>query len=237
MALFKIFKGHNTDRILNPNDPNWIPEIDGYAYYDTSSRLFYIDAEYPINDSGEEETFGLDRRPINAAYAYNAYADALNNRIHETYIKSIVISGTNLTYTRGNDVTTTLGIPMIEYTGGLGITINDNDEIVNAGVRAIASGSEDGTISVNTNGNTRNVAVAGLKDLAYISKPATGSNTVFLNSNGTWNEIPAATTEQLGGVKIGSGLNVDGSGALNVKLSSSVSSTATDYAATSYAVK
>lgn len=126
---------------------------------------------------------------------------------------------------------------MIEYTGGLGITINDNDEIVNAGVRAIASGSANGTISVNTNGNTTNVAVTGLSDLAYISKPATGSNTVFLNSNGTWNEIPAATTEQLGGVKIGSGLNVDASGALNVKLSSVINSTATDYAATSYAVK
>lgn len=54
------------------------------------------------------------------------------------------------------------------YSAGTGISIS-NTTITNSGVRSISSGSTDGTISVNTNGTTTNVAVTGLGSAAYTS--------------------------------------------------------------------
>ena len=52
------------------------------------------------------------------------------------------------------------------YVAGAGISINGNT-INNAGVRSIGTGSVNGTISVNSNGTTLNVAVKGLGSAAY----------------------------------------------------------------------
>lgn len=62
MALFKIFKGNQTDNLLNSNATGYRVPTDGYAYYDTSTKLFYIDADY--NNNGT-----ITRAPINAAHA------------------------------------------------------------------------------------------------------------------------------------------------------------------------
>jgi len=68
LALFKIFKGRESNKITNPNASGYRQLTDGYAYYDTSTRLFYIDAEYPIeNENGElTNEVELSRKPINA---------------------------------------------------------------------------------------------------------------------------------------------------------------------------
>lgn len=63
LALFKIFKGNNTAKITNSSATGYITPTDGYAYYDTSSKLFYIDAAY----SGTT----ISRQPINADNAAN----------------------------------------------------------------------------------------------------------------------------------------------------------------------
>ena len=49
--------------------------IDGYAYYDTSTKLFYIDADYRSNPDPENPV--ITRQPINAAHAGIA-GNALN---------------------------------------------------------------------------------------------------------------------------------------------------------------
>lgn len=59
MALFKIFKGNDTAKLSNYTA---LPPTDGYAYYDTSTKLFYIDADY----DGEGT---ITRKAINAANA------------------------------------------------------------------------------------------------------------------------------------------------------------------------
>lgn len=66
MALFKINRGANTQRLINPNysengENKYIQPKDGYCYFDTSTGLFFIDAE---NENGE-----VIRAPINAAAA------------------------------------------------------------------------------------------------------------------------------------------------------------------------
>ena len=66
MALFKINRGANTQRLINPNysengENKYIQPKDGYCYFDTTTGLFFIDAE---NENGE-----VIRAPINAAAA------------------------------------------------------------------------------------------------------------------------------------------------------------------------
>lgn len=63
MALFKIFKGNETAKLTDSTATGYRVPTDGYAYYDTSSKLFYIDAAYgaDIND--------ITRAPINANIA------------------------------------------------------------------------------------------------------------------------------------------------------------------------
>ncbi len=58
------------------------------------------------------------------------------------------------------------------YTAGAGINIDTSNKITNTGVRSVATGGANGTISVNTNGTTANVSVAGLKSAAYTESSA-----------------------------------------------------------------
>lgn len=62
MALFKIFKGNDSNKLTKPSTTGYLTPTDGYAYYDTSTKLFYIDAAYP-------GAAGITRQPINAAKA------------------------------------------------------------------------------------------------------------------------------------------------------------------------
>jgi len=63
LALFKISKGNNSALLTDSSATGYKTPTDGYAWYDTSSRLFYIDAEY---NSGT-----VSRIPINANNALN----------------------------------------------------------------------------------------------------------------------------------------------------------------------
>ena len=120
MALFKIFKGNDINRLNNPNDPNYRIPIDGYAYYNTDNQEFYIDTYYrPTNSQIEnndsriitnenDPNYGLllDRRPINAHYAYSAGYDGASSpqKIHKTYIKNLEIKNNQLSYITGDGI-------------------------------------------------------------------------------------------------------------------------------------
>lgn len=58
------------------------------------------------------------------------------------------------------------------YSAGTGISISTANAISNAGVRSVATGTANGTISVNTNGTAANVAVKGLGTAAYTASTA-----------------------------------------------------------------
>ena len=51
MALFKIFKGNDSSKLTDSSATGYKTPIDGYAYYDTSTRKFYIDADYDNNET------------------------------------------------------------------------------------------------------------------------------------------------------------------------------------------
>ena len=64
------------------------------------------------------------------------------------------------------DNTHRIQIEGLDLAAGTGISV-DGMTITNAGVRGISTGTNNGTIKVNTNGTEAEVAVAGLKSLAY----------------------------------------------------------------------
>ena len=75
------------------------------------------------------------------------------------------------TLTAGSNITitgTTISATDTTYTGSDGITLTGTN-FTNSGVRAVASGTANGTISVNTNGTSADVAVTGLGSAAYTS--------------------------------------------------------------------
>lgn len=150
-------------------------------------------------------------------------------------VSSITLAQDKLTYTTAAGVSTDVSIPtvrsiragnpgdLIVNTGGTETTITlsppltagagidtTNNIITNTGVRAISTGATNGTISVNTNGTSSEVAVAGLGSAAYTASTdyATAVHThnladvldlatkIALNANGiTLNNGSTATTQ------------------------------------------
>ena len=75
----------------------------------------------------------------------------------------------NTTYTLGASVPANAKFTDTTYTASDGVSITGTN-ITNSGVRSISSGSANGTISVNTGGTSKDVAVKGLGTAAYTSK-------------------------------------------------------------------
>ena len=96
-------------------------------------------------------------------------------------IKSITRSGTTFTATAidGSTTSFTQQDNNTTYTGANGVSLSGTT-FSNSGVRSVAAGGSNGTINVNTNGSTANIAVTGLKALAY--KDSLGKSDVGLGS-------------------------------------------------------
>lgn len=100
----------------------------------------------------------------------------------------------------GSHLSISNGVLSATYTANNGVTLSGNN-FVNSGVRAIETGSSNGTVSVNTNGTTTDVAVKGLGSNAFTStayaplnSPAlTGTPTAPTPNAGT-NSTQVATT-------------------------------------------
>lgn len=100
-----------------------------------------------------------------------------------------------------NSIYHLLGIDRWEgttYTAGNGIYISPSNQIINEGVVAIGQGAENGTIGVTIGNNSSNVAVKGLRNLAF------------------QDAIPLATTATAGLVKVGSGITLDSNGTISM---------------------
>ena len=116
-----------------------------------------------------------------------------------------------LTFANGDGISLQLASPS---------TSEDKITITNSGVRSIATGSSNGTISVNTNGKSADVAVKGLGSAAYTSSSnyATSGHTHnnYAKSNHTHNY---AGSSSAGGVateaaKVSHSLQISGNGGL-----------------------
>ena len=130
-----------------------------------------------------------------AGYATNAgTATRATNADSSTYsnhgIETITRDQATFTVTRSDGTTFTFaqldpGSSDYRYSSGAGINVDNNSmQISNKGVREIATGTSNGTIKVNTNGTTANVAVKGLGNLAYLSS-TTATTANYATNAGT----------------------------------------------------
>ena len=116
------------------------------------------------------------------------------NHTHN-YISGLSISGKTITYTKGDNTTGTITTQDTNttYAAGTGISLNGTT-FSNSGVRAVSTGTANGTISVNTNGTSTNVAVKGLGSAAYTA------STDYAVKEHTHNYIPMAGSTDITGV-------------------------------------
>lgn len=104
-----------------------------------------------------------------ATTAIKAIQDESGNNIKASYAASFSISDHTITLKNKNGVslgTVTVPDNNTTYSAGTGISLSGTT-FSNSGVRSVATGSTNGTIAVNTNGTTSDVAIKGLQALAY----------------------------------------------------------------------
>ena len=115
-------------------------------------------------------------------------------------------------------------------TQGTGIAIDSNtNTISNSGVRAISTGTVNGTISVNTNGTSADVAVKGLGSAAYTA--STDYATAAQGSKAD-SAVQSVTTGSANGT-----ISVDGTDVQVYGLGSAAYTPSTDYATTAQGAK
>lgn len=111
-----------------------------------------------------------ERTNWNAAHTHSTGAHAPSNaEKNQNAFSNVIVGSTTIA---ADNVTDSLSIA-----AGAGISVegdvtNDKVTITNSGVRSIATGSTNGTISVNTNGTSTDVAVKGLGSAAYTASTA-----------------------------------------------------------------
>lgn len=136
----------------------------------SANYLLTIDA---FADGGTQKWISTSNVTVgsatNATNATKATQDESGNNIKASYAASFSISDHTITLKNKNG--TSLGTVTVPdnnttYSAGTGISLSGTT-FSNSGVRSVATGSTNGTIAVNTNGTTSDVAVKGLQALAY----------------------------------------------------------------------
>lgn len=112
--------------------------------------------------------------------------------------------GHKLTFTPSSGTATTITIPdnntTYSFTNGLSAS---GTTVSNSGVRSIATGSTNGTLSVNTNGTTADIAVKGLAAAAYKGVDTSlesGSTSTNLPTSKAVADLFATLASQVGGM-------------------------------------
>ena len=101
--------------------------------------------------------------------------DSLYSKVNHTHSEYVNPSCYGSIKVGSNTVSAGSSQDTLTFTNGTGISLGlaspsaseDKITITNSGVRSIATGSSNGTISVNTNGKSADVAVKGLGSAAY----------------------------------------------------------------------
>lgn len=113
-------------------------------------------------------------KSANAASATKATQDASGNAITSTYLKGLSVSGTTITYTKGDGTTGTITTQDTNttYSAGTGISMSGTT-ISNSGVRSIVAGSSANQLTVNTNGTTSTITINNVANATTATKVGT----------------------------------------------------------------
>lgn len=153
--------------------------LDGTTFSNAGVRSVTAGAsanQISVNTGGTTSTITVNN-VANATAATKATQDSAGQQINKTYIKDLSVSGTTITFTRGDDTTGTITTQDTDtkYTAGAGIGITGTT-ISNAGVRAVKAGTNANQIVVDTNGTSNTITVNNVANAAAASKLATARN-------------------------------------------------------------
>lgn len=199
MALFKIFKGPFAN-LSTDNKAKYATE--GYAYFTTDEGKLYIDT---ASDSANPAIIGQNRICLNANKADSATYDSNNQKIIDTYIKSIElqndVAAPTYKLTFGNDIDeTTISLPIASTTNAGIITANTTTtQILTGRKRMDNNGSLEITRFSGFNySGIQNATMAGNRGVWFCGVTAIGIPCI--NSNFTYNP---SSTESWGGYDSG----------------------------------
>lgn len=141
--------------------------VDSAAATTTSGRVYpvavdktgYLAVNVPWTDNNTVYT-----HPSHTAKSSGLYKITVDSSGHVSAATAVAKSDITALGIPGSDTNTT-------YSAGTGISFSGTT-INNSGVRSIATGTANGTISVNTNGTAANVSVKGLGSAAYTASTA-----------------------------------------------------------------
>ena len=120
-----------------------------------------------LNDAITQLTENFNNHSkTNASDLVSGHVKIGSNITHKDGV--ISITSDNLIAAFGYDPVEKFSAP---YTNGEGISISDS-KIINAGVRSISSGNDNGTLSVDTNGIISSITIPGLKSAAFTESSA-----------------------------------------------------------------
>ena len=183
-------KWSNNTALPQATSANYLLTIDAFADGGTQKWI-----------NASNVTVGSATNATNATTATKATQDESGNNIKASYAASFSISDHTITLKNKNGVslgTVTVPDNNTTYSAGTGISLSGTT-FSNSGVRSVATGSTNGTIAVNTNGTTSDVAVKGLAALAYkasLSKSDVGLGNVD-NTSDLNKPISSATQSAL----------------------------------------
>ena len=144
----------------------------------TKAITAHKDASYSLSTHNHDDRYYTESEIDTklAAKAGNAFS---NIKVGETTIAAdnttdtlSITAGSNITLTPNTtDDSLTITAKDTTYSAGTGVSLSGTT-FSNSGVRSIATGNSNGTISVNTNGTTTDIAVKGLGSAAYTASTA-----------------------------------------------------------------
>lgn len=181
---------------INESQLSSLPISEGQIIFVKDKGKMYIDASATdrVQIDGVDFSYGLgiDGRTISISKNGGEETITLPEDKNTTYtFEQDSTDGHILRITSSDGDTYTFTIPDNDttYSQGTGITISNNT-ISNAGVRAISTGTTNGSIRVNTNGTAADVAVKGLGDLAFKSSlSASDVGAIASTAKGTANGV------------------------------------------------
>ncbi len=156
-----------------------LPEpTDFYNVQDMNDNTNAIDAAFAELQNGQDGVSEAVKN-ISEEVGKKAESDHTHNiEDIENFPESMPANGGNAATVGGHTVDADVPVDAkftdTIYSSGAGISISGTT-INNSGVRSVSSGSSNGTIAVNTNGTTANVAVKGLASAAYQAVQTTAS--------------------------------------------------------------
>ena len=164
-----------------------------YIYFEGAVKNILPQSQWIVLNTPSGKSLPDNMTVLHSANFTNAYSITTSKYYDGAYTRALLHSGNyteyvNTTNFQGLDKIGTVTSVTVKGENGLSgtgtVTTSGTITLSNSGVRSISTGTENGTISVNTNGNSADVAVKGLGSAAYTNTSLYQKQSTYVNNTG-----------------------------------------------------